>query len=62
MEDGVGVEVDAGVVIFEDLAHDGGLFPGGAAVRVGSDFDVVVFVAVNLGCENYVRFVSVCRG
>ena len=51
VEDCVGVEVDAGVVVLEDLGDDGGFHPGGTTVFGGLDADEVVLVAVNF-CYN----------
>lgn len=50
VEDGVRVEVDAGIVLLEDLGHDVGLLPGITAILVGVDIDIVVLVTVDLGC------------
>lgn len=57
LEDGVGVEVQTGLVLLEDGGDDGGLFPRGAAILGLLNGDKVVLVTVNLGCRSSV---SVC--
>jgi hypothetical protein len=50
VEDGIGVEENAGLVLLEDLGQDRGLLPRVAAVLKGiGDVDVVVLVTVDLG-------------
>lgn len=51
LEDGVGVEVQARLVVLEDGGDDGGLFPRRATVLGLLDGDEVVLVAVDLGCK-----------
>lgn len=47
VEDSVRVEVDASLVLLEDLGDDGGLFPRRAAVFGVFDCDVVILVSVD---------------
>lgn len=50
VEDGVGIEENAGLVLLEDLGQDRGLLPRVAAVLKGiGDVDVVILVTVDLG-------------
>lgn len=50
LEDGVGVEIQANLVLLEDGGDDGGLLPRCATVLGLLNGDKVVLVAVDLGC------------
>lgn len=58
LEDGVGIKVQAGLVLLEDGGDDGCLFPRGAAILGLLNGDKVVLIAVDLGCR---PTVSVCK-
>ena len=47
IEDGVGIDIDAGLVLLEDFGDDGGLFPRCPSVSKVVDCDVVILVSVN---------------
>lgn len=51
LEDGVGIEVQAGLVLLEDGGDDRGLFPRSTTVLGLLDGDKVVFVAVDFSCR-----------
>lgn len=55
VEEGVGINKDADVVVLEDLGQDRWLLPRITAILVGVDLDVVVLVAVDLGCTRDIR-------
>lgn len=50
VEDGVGVDKDAGLVFFENLGDDGRLLPRGTTILILVNGNVVILVSVNLGC------------
>jgi len=49
VEESVGVDEDADVMLLEDLREDGWLLPGIATVGVSVDRDVLILVSVDLG-------------
>ena len=47
MEDGIGIEVDADIVLLENFGNNGRLLPRCATVNRGDGVDIIVLVSVN---------------
>jgi hypothetical protein len=51
LEDGIGIEIDASLVLLEDGGDDRGLFPRSATILRLLDGDEIVLVTVDFGCR-----------